>query len=463
MIGYDVGARFDPDGELSGLLEDADARRAEAAGGVDGEAESDGVSDHAEVLNAAAALAGKMLEAGDLHEGAGEEAMPHTGQFVRVAEGDQGDEDRHPGVNGHAAAGELYDDDAVTSDHGGLLDPLPRILSVQSVAPMISGAECEGVWPSYDLVAQADAVERAEAVAASGAILPDVPGLAGQEPRDDEVSAYQAKAAQGGQHLDFGLDLADGFAGPAREGDDRSDANWGEKDALTDRDADRPDGAAPVDDIGERFDDFSAGSRDFTTAEPVVALHDRDEAEGEASDFEPALDRLQTAPRPGRVARLADSKELDAAAADDAGGVRVPRAGGSSLSGVAAVEQPVDLSGLWGMLQNAERVLPKPGFSAVEGGGDAMEDGVEGEPDEPLGWLVKLLASGNADRRAGDGSRHAADKIAPENSRKGPTGQRHDPIYVMAVGGLSGTLMPVVPTPGTGTRSPPIPGQRNLA
>ncbi len=149
-------------------------------------------------------------------------------------------------------------------------------------------------------------------------------------------------------------------------------------------------------------------------------------------------------------------------------GVGIPDAGTMMLAAASdgdetpRVGRMPDLSGLWGMLRDAERILPKPSFADAADDREAAANEIETRPSPLLDMLNKLVASGLASHRQNDDSRVSDEKLASAGGRSGPTGHRNDPIYTVAMSSMTGTVMPLVPTPGSSTRSPPIPGQRNL-
>jgi hypothetical protein len=111
------------------------------------------------------------------------------------------------------------------------------------------------------------------------------------------------------------------------------------------------------------------------------------------------------------------------------------------------------LAGMWDILRHAERFLPQ---QSTAGAATGLSDGPKiGLP----GLFGMLIGKGNVDELD-------PEPLAPRTSagggRSGPSGHKNDPIYMVAVNQASGTLMPTVATAGTGTRSPAMPGQRNL-
>jgi hypothetical protein len=149
-------------------------------------------------------------------------------------------------------------------------------------------------------------------------------------------------------------------------------------------------------------------------------------------------------------------------------GVGIPDAGTMTLAASSdgdespGVQRLPDFSGLWGMLRDAERILPKPSFADSADDRQAAANEIEARPSHSLDLLNRLVANGLSNHRQRDDSRMSDEKLAPASGRSGPTGHRNDPIYTVAISSMTGTLMPLVPTPGTSTRSPPMPGQRNL-
>lgn len=124
-------------------------------------------------------------------------------------------------------------------------------------------------------------------------------------------------------------------------------------------------------------------------------------------------------------------------------------------------EGRTDLAGLWDMFRNAERFLPKQGNAGRGGGKEVAAEVSEGAETGSITLPAKALAS-NLDDFCQQPSDMAAGHTTPFGGRSGPSGHKNDPIYTVAISQATGMLMPMVPTSGTSTRSPPIPGQRNL-
>jgi hypothetical protein len=158
--------------------------------------------------------------------------------------------------------------------------------------------------------------------------------------------------------------------------------------------------------------------------------------------------------------RAADRPELFGVGIPDAGTLMLgPASDGDETPSVGRVP---DLSGLWGMLRNAERILPKPSLADTADDEQAAANEIQNPQSYFPDMLNKLIAISPASHRQQDGSSRLDERVAQAGGRSGPTGHRNDPIYTVAISSMAGTLMPLVPTPGTSTRSPPIPGQRNL-
>ena len=132
------------------------------------------------------------------------------------------------------------------------------------------------------------------------------------------------------------------------------------------------------------------------------------------------------------------------------------------LNGISDDESLTGHAGMWGMLRNAERVLPKQSTSAGRGGYVATAETSEGpEPGAPHS-LGKSLSKGNANLFDQEPAGIRATNISSNSLRSAPSGHKNDPIYTVAICQTGATSMPMVPTAGTTTRSPAIPGQRNL-
>jgi len=149
-------------------------------------------------------------------------------------------------------------------------------------------------------------------------------------------------------------------------------------------------------------------------------------------------------------------------------GVGIPDAGTMMLAAPSdgdetpGVKLLPDLAGLWGMLRNAERILPKPSLKDTADDRQAAAKEIETPPSHSPDLLNRLVANGLSNHRQKDDSNMPDERVAAAGGRSGPTGHRNDPIYTVAISPMTGTLMPMVPTPGTNMRSPPLPGQRNL-
>jgi hypothetical protein len=133
-----------------------------------------------------------------------------------------------------------------------------------------------------------------------------------------------------------------------------------------------------------------------------------------------------------------------------------------SANGTPDDKEMAGFVGLWEMLRNVERLLPQQGIAVPRDGGDAAAAMSEGAEPGLGSSLVKLLARDDVHDLDQEVSNMPAERITSGGGRNGPTGHKNDPIYTIAISQATGTLMPMVPTSGTSTRSPPIPGQRNL-
>jgi hypothetical protein len=119
-------------------------------------------------------------------------------------------------------------------------------------------------------------------------------------------------------------------------------------------------------------------------------------------------------------------------------------------------------AGLWQMLKNAERILPKPGIGPAEAWRDAAADATEDHALAQLGARKRLQVASMVGSLHDGMSNISGEAIAPDARGNGPSGHRNDPIYTVSMSPAARTLMPLVPTSGTSVRTPPIPGQRNL-
>jgi hypothetical protein len=120
------------------------------------------------------------------------------------------------------------------------------------------------------------------------------------------------------------------------------------------------------------------------------------------------------------------------------------------------------VAGMWEMVPNLERFLPKqstPSGRSAEVAAVGLSEGPEASPPGLLGQLLVRDAANDIDPEPMD---MRATRISPVGGRGGPSGHKNDPIYMVAINQASGTLMPTVATAGSSTRSPAIPGQRNL-
>ena len=124
-------------------------------------------------------------------------------------------------------------------------------------------------------------------------------------------------------------------------------------------------------------------------------------------------------------------------------------------------EGVIGLSGMWEMLRNAERFLPKQRVARRRS--EEVAPGELGEGPEPglAGLVGKLLARGNVNELYPEPLDMRDTRISPDAGRSVPSGHKNDPIYTVAINQATGTLMPTVATAGTSTRSPAMPGQRN--
>jgi hypothetical protein len=119
------------------------------------------------------------------------------------------------------------------------------------------------------------------------------------------------------------------------------------------------------------------------------------------------------------------------------------------------------LEGMWAMVGNSERFLPKPSVPGRLSEEVAAARGGEGPESQQTG-LGQLLPRGNLDELDLEVPNMRSSGISSGGGRSGPSGHKDDPIYMVPVNQMSGTLMPTVATAGTSTRTPPMPGQRNL-
>jgi hypothetical protein len=120
------------------------------------------------------------------------------------------------------------------------------------------------------------------------------------------------------------------------------------------------------------------------------------------------------------------------------------------------------IAGMWEMMRNAERFLPKQGIVARQSAEVATRGLSDAAAPRPKGLPGEWLARGNVNEVDPEALNMPASRGNSGGERSGPSGHKNDPIYMVAVNQVNGTLMPTVPTAGTGTRSPAMPGQRNL-
>jgi hypothetical protein len=120
------------------------------------------------------------------------------------------------------------------------------------------------------------------------------------------------------------------------------------------------------------------------------------------------------------------------------------------------------VAGMWEMVPNMDRFLPKQSTPSGRSAEVAAVGLSEGPEASPPGLLGKLLVRDNANEIDPEPMDMRATRISSVGGRSGPSGHKNDPIYMVAINQASGTLMPTVATAGTSTRSPAIPGQRNL-
>jgi hypothetical protein len=204
------------------------------------------------------------------------------------------------------------------------------------------------------------------------------------------------------------------------------------------KETDAADIGAAIAGLNDRFDQFTGA---------VAATHDRRESV------------LDGGTRPK------SSLELAEGASGDVRGALRSQVDRSTLLPIH--ELPEDgitgSAGIWAMLRNAERFLPKPRIAGNRSEEAAPGEQSEGRERDLPGLLGKLAARGSLNEGNPEALDMRGSSISPDGGRSGPSGHKNDPIYTVAINQATGTLMPTVATAGTGTRSPAMPGQRNLA
>ena len=444
MIGYDAGARLEP-GDVPGLFSDAATPPLETESGSDGDAASD-VLEHAEALNEVARVVGRMHGATATHEEVGVDRMPVSAgsPFDFAAFEPDGERNQVMHEDGQSSAAAWVPPDP---DLGRILTPVTMALE-QDPADQMIGETDRGVAPLWSgPLTSGSAFENDDASlvnAVSAISWPDPQGVA-EEVFEGSPAGHEESGEKGDQVLEPIMRAAavPGSAYP------KYNEHGDNIEALGDL-ANRR--AQPQGDTDFEEQD-GAGSVAYNIEPSEVEPEDEPEAD---------LHNVEKAFPSNRMERYAGRQDFDEAAPNIADRTKAPRMKSPWSLNDTSLQKTMDLPGLWGMLKDAERGLPKPGFEGDEGSSKSIAPWIGDEPDLTFGEPVKPLASSITGpwQKTWD---EPAETIKPEAGRVGPTGHRNDPIYTIAIGSGGGTLMPMVPTPGTSTRSPPIPGQRNLA
>jgi len=133
-----------------------------------------------------------------------------------------------------------------------------------------------------------------------------------------------------------------------------------------------------------------------------------------------------------------------------------------AMDKISDAEGITGLAGTLEMLRNAERFLPKQSVAAARSEAVAAAGLSDAPEPHPSSLFGALRARGNVNDGEPEALNMRATRESAGGQRNGPSGHKNDPIYMVAVNQATGTLMPTVATAGTSTRTPAMPGQRNL-
>jgi hypothetical protein len=475
MIGYDVGARVLPEEEPTGLFGGTDVALPAVESMMDDVVAlsgklrhvvpdaTDDVSELIGVLGDAAEVAGKMhvgggVSGGSSTEAASNDTMPLPKNPEQSALWDSRSAILAAQLAGSVMAGAAVGKIApIDLDHG---DP-----SVPDAAVKVKedAAGLDGLDQTYDFGqrnAQLDSILRqAKSLDFSNESNSD--GRVGGNPLAKVDDLYANSIPDLGE----GIESGDASVSGALTGS-----------GLTRWDEAGDEHGAMLEQNDERMFGSGYGIKQASSKGEADALHDSIENEkfptdladfsGPEGEFCPFIreglsgDGIQDSAVHDISRRAADRPQLGGVGITGAG--TVMSAPSSDGDETPSVKRMPDFSGLWEMLRDAERILPKPSFADTADDRQAAANEIETRPSHSLDMLNKLVAAGLANHRQKDDSSMPDERVAPAGGKSGPTGHRNDPIYTVAISSMTGTLMPLVPTPGTSTRSPPIPGQRNL-
>jgi hypothetical protein len=478
MMGYDVGARFRPDEEPTGLFDGTDAAIPLVQSLVDDVFASsarlprmvpdatDNVSDFIGVLGDAAESAGKMHVAGGVSGSANSDVASNTAISIPANREQRAGWDPMSAIFTARFAGGVMAGGAGGRIGPSALDYGDRLLPDATVKVLEGAAGLEGLDQTHDFRQR-------------GAELESIQRNAG---RWDFPSESDFDGRMHGNPLATFEDL-----------DAKSNADFGEgiepRDArvlaaLTGSVPTRPDEAAvengaTLEQNNEQLFGLGYGIERASSKGETEAVRDSIEKQkyptdpadfsGPEGEFYPFIrkglggDGIQDFAVHDFLRRAGNGKQIFAVGTPNARTMMLaPSRAASDGDETPSVNRIPDFSGLWGMLRHAERILPKPSLTEAADDGQAAANEFETRPSHLLDMLNKLVATGLASHRQNDDARMSDEKLAAAGGRSGPTGHRNDPIYTVAVSSMTGTLMPLVPTPGSSTRSPPIPGQRNL-